>query len=148
MDPAINYGYDSTARYTAYAALFLVIIIIIIFIILAVFFFRDQTIAADLVNFWTVQQGTTTSGDSFTASPNSIYVVNTGLASPFNINVVAYSTLATELSASRTTLFKINNVSGNTVNVQGVTVQGTGTVAPGVTGTFMWVNSTTIRRLS
>lgn len=154
MDVGTNNGYDSTARYTAYFSLFIGIILIILIIIFVVYYVRDPNIIAEVTKTWTNQNGSVTSGDSFTASPNSIYLVNNTLTAAFNVTVVIYPTFATDVANSNTTIFIINNTTSTSpqaiVTIVGVTVQGTttaATISPGTSGEYMWINSTTIRRI-
>ena len=158
MDPPVYITSPPSSNYGAWA-LVLVIIVIIIVIILAVVFARDTTAVANLVNFWTVQQGAITS-ESFIASPNSIYIANTAAPSGITVTINAYPDVVANLTtAGRATEFKIsNNVpSGNarTLNVNTTTditfVSGTpnpAVVAPGTTATYVWLSPTSIQRLS
>ena len=145
--------------WTATIALILAILALIIIIVVAVFAFRDTSTISDLVNFWTVQAGATTSPESFTASPNSIYSVNSAIASGFTVNLVAYPGIATSLSGSRTTLFKIDNISstqnvivtppsGGSFASRASTAPDPALVTAGTTATYMWTMTNQVKRLS
>jgi Flp pilus assembly protein TadG len=156
MNVGNNNGYDSTARYVAYFSLFLVIILVVLIIVFALYYFQSPAVVEEVSKTWSVQAGLTTTGEPYTAAPNSIYLVNNTLTGPFSVKVVAYSTIATDVTSGKTTIFTINNTVATSpladVTITGVTVQGTVTPAAnvvlhGTSGQYMWVDATTIRRL-
>lgn len=151
MNPVNNTGYDSTARYVAYAALFLVVIIMIAIIVFAVYYVRNPDIISDATKTSLFQNGTVTSGETFIASPLSVYIVNPGIATGFTVKVQAYPSLSADLTAMKTGFFKISNMNTGAFPISvvdpAITVQGSSVINNGVTAEFMWFNPTTIRRI-
>ena len=157
MDPGTVYVSPAPSNNYGAWALALVIVVIIVIIILAVLFFRDTSAITNLVNFWTIQQGTTTSPEAFVASPNTVYIANSGMPPGMVVTINAFPDLNSVVVGNRGSEFKIsNNLNAtNTLNVNttsGITfIPGTPsptTVAPGTTATYLWVTPTTIQRLS
>jgi len=167
MDP--NYpGYGYVAQNVAPTessdtagiwALVLVIIVIIFIIILAVIFFRDTGVVADLVNYWTKVQGTTTNPEAFVASPNSIYLALSSAPTTQAVTIHAFPEIGSVVVGNRASEFQISNTArSNALSVNlpsGITFDPTsatpnpdpGTINPGQTATYAWLTPTTIRRL-
>jgi len=153
--------------WVAVFALIIAIFAMIVIIIAIYIFQRDNDLARALTDEWVVVQGTAgaSSGsgtsENFNATPNSIYIVNSAVASGFNINITAYTNINLGVSATTTTLFIIDNTTGGgdviVVPPDGATsvtgakpggVANPATVAKGTSGTFMWLTATTIKRLN
>ena len=157
MDQPV-YTASSGSNYGAWA-LVLVVIVIVIIIVLAVVFTRDTSAIANLVNYWTVQQGGT-SNEGFIASPDSIYIANTAAPTGIVVTINVYADITANLAtANRATLFKIsNNVPAGvkrTLNVNTIAsvtfVSGTpnpAVVEEGTTAEYVWLSPTSVLRLS
>ena len=157
MDPGTVYVSPAPSNNYGAWALALVIVVIIVIIILAVLLFRDAASASGLINGWTIQQGATTTPEAFIASPNTVYIANSGMPPGMIVTINPFPDLNSVVVGTRGTEFQISNnlnaTNSLTVNTtSGITfIPGTpspGTVLPGTTATYLWVTPTTIQRLS
>jgi len=147
--------------FVAIFALILAIIALVIIIIVIFIFTRDIELARSAIDTWDVFSGGTSSPANYNGAPNSIFVVNSGATNnPFEIQLTSYTNIATGVTSNSTTLFIIDNtayanpakvlpVSGGSVTgAKPNGVSGPEIVAAGTSGTFMWVNNSSVKRLS
>lgn len=142
----------SQTSWTAIFALIIAVIAIIIVIVVVYIVTTDSQLVTNRTAQWGVTAGTAAAAQTFIASPNSIFVVpTTAAASGYTITIQPYANLATFVTSSETTVFRIDNSqNANSVLVAGQTVASAGvsnpaTIPPRSVFEYHWVNSTTIK---
>lgn len=139
-------------------ALALVIIVIIFIIILVVVFYLNRGTITSTTRSWTKIEGSTTTGEAFVASPDSVYLANGSAPGAMQVIIKQFPNITSVVTGNQVAEFQISNTSrGNPLNVAVDTglltvvpaVGGPdfGVIAAGQTGTYLWVNSTTLQRL-
>ena len=139
-------------------ALALVIIVIIFIIILVVVFYWNRGTIVSTTRSWTKVEGGTTTGEAFVASPDTVYLANNTAPATMQVVINQFPNITSVVTGNQVAEFQISNTSRN--DPLAVAVAATlltvvpaalgpnfGVIAPGQTGTYLWVNSTTLQRL-
>jgi hypothetical protein len=148
--------------WVGWIALFIAIFALIVIIVVVYIFERDNGLIRTFTDRFAITTGTAASPDSFVASPASIYIVNSGARGAFVLNITAYPNIDIGLAQGFGTQFQVDNTTspatvtvvapgGAATSVTGAKPGGVASpavVAPGTTGTFLWLTASTIKRLS
>lgn len=154
---------ETETSWTAVVALVIAILAIIFIIIIAFLIRSGNTTITNFLDTWSIRSSGTTGNamtpEVFTASPNSILQVVSGIPATYHVAIAAYPDISSLVVAGRTTIFKIVNTTPG-IPGQAVTVVGSGgvtiatttpsgsTIATGTTGTYMWTSPTQVQRIS
>lgn len=139
---------------TAIFALIIAVIAIVVIIVVAYIVVRDRGLITNLTSQWSVVAGST-SNNTFDGSPNSVYIVPSGVPANFQVTVTPYTNISTFVTATATTAFRIDN----TQNANPVTLTPATNVAMNGPANanvvpahsvyeYQWVSTTTFRAIS
>lgn len=108
---------EAGTSWTAIFALIIAVIAVIIIIVVVYIVVQDRQLITNITAEWRVVEGSS-SVTTFDGGPNSVFVVPSGTAAGYGVTISAYTNIATYVTATSSTIFRIDNSqNANSVNV-------------------------------
>lgn len=141
---------EPETNYTAGIALFIAIIVLIALIVVIFLFYNNASLVVGEATAWNVVTGTGTSA-SFGGDADTIFRAPAATTN-YDVTITPYTNIATLVTASRTTVFKIDNTSNSTASVVlgGTIPVGGGksdpkTIPPNCVYEYQWITTSTYK---